>query len=245
MSSQSGRDQIREPENNKIVPKAQMRNYGFTKMESKKMPRPNLGQIAYQEIKEMILTGQLEPGERIVLNDLSQRLNLSITPIREALNRLEQEDLVIITPRTSHMVVEIDAKDAHDIIDLRLTLEMYAIRSAGSALLDFPVESFRHLFTAPYPSGSHTQFVKADTHFHAAILATSPNKRLPKLYSYLQNLVQFFSVQTIRAEGRIDNASEEHFAILDAIESRRIKTIENSLEHHFNRMREALLRAID
>ena len=48
--------------------------------------RPNLSEIAYDEIKEMILTGDLAQGERIVLERMSERLNLSITPIREALN---------------------------------------------------------------------------------------------------------------------------------------------------------------
>jgi DNA-binding GntR family transcriptional regulator len=217
----------------------------FTFMEENRVPRPNLGHIAYQEIKEMILSGALEPGERIILDALSRSLNLSITPIREALSRLEQEDLVVINPRTSHMVVEIDAKEAHDIIDLRLTLELYAIRSAGAALQNFPVDTFRRLFSRPAEPGTHAHFIKTDTEFHSAILATSPNQRLIKLYSYLQNLIQFLSVQAIRAEGRIDEAHEEHLAILNAIESGRIEMIETCLAYHFTMMREALLKVID
>ena len=67
-------------------------------MKVQRIPRPNLGQIAYTEIKEMILTGELEPGERIILDNLSKQLNLSLTPIRDASNRLEQDDLAVITP---------------------------------------------------------------------------------------------------------------------------------------------------
>jgi len=214
-------------------------------MESVQKPRPNLGEIAYQEIKEMILTGELEPGERIVLGNLSQLLNLSITPIRDALNKLAQEDLVIITPRTSHMVVKICEQDARDIIDLRLTLETFALTSSGSSLADFPVDAFRAVFSEQGAHINHKQFLKADTLFHESILAISPNKRLPKLYSYLQNLIQVLSVQAIKVEGRMGSANDEHFAILDAIEEGDITKVEQSLSYHFKQMRQALLKVID
>jgi DNA-binding GntR family transcriptional regulator len=65
--------------------------------------RPNLSEIAYDEIKEMILSGDLAQGERIVLERMSERLNLSITPIREALNKLAQDDLIKVTPLASRI----------------------------------------------------------------------------------------------------------------------------------------------
>jgi DNA-binding GntR family transcriptional regulator len=82
-----------------------------------KKRRPNLSEIAHDEIKEMILTGELVQGERILLDEMSNRLNLSITPIREALNKLAQEDLVYITPRTSHEVVTLAPEDVKDILE--------------------------------------------------------------------------------------------------------------------------------
>lgn len=170
-------------------------------MKTIKKPRPNLGQIAYHEIKEMILSGKLEPGERLILDNLSSELNLSVTPIRDALNKLEQDDLVVITPRTSHSVVSIDDKDANDIIDLRFTLEMYALQSAAHRLASFPVEKFRKIFSNISLQTDYQKFIRFDAEFHSAILAMSPNGRLQKLYSYLQNLIQVLSAQAIKAEG--------------------------------------------
>jgi len=201
----------------------------------------NLGQIAYNEIKEMILTGELEPGERIILDTLSRELNLSVTPIRDALNKLEQEDLVVITPRTSHSVVKIKEKDATDIIELRLTLEMYALQSAGKRISEFPVQKFRSLFSRSSLCSDYKKFIIADTEFHASILAVSTNQRLPKLYSYLQNLVQVLSVQAIKADGRILKASQEHQSILDAIEQQNLDLTLVELKNHFKQMRSALL----
>jgi DNA-binding GntR family transcriptional regulator len=62
--------------------------------------RPNLSEIAYDELKGMILSGELPQGERIILDRISKILNLGTTLIREALNRLVQEDLVSLTPRS-------------------------------------------------------------------------------------------------------------------------------------------------
>jgi DNA-binding GntR family transcriptional regulator len=203
-----------------------------------------LGQIAYDEIKAMILTGELEPGERLVLDELSQRLNLSVTPIRDALNKLEQEDLIVITPRTSHSVVKINAADAEDILDLRLMLEVYALQSAGDSLVNFPVAEFRELFLHVSQDDNSKNFIIADRQFHSAILAISPNQRLPKLYSYLQNLIQVISAQAIKTQGRRADANDEHLKILDAIEQHDIELSISLLKEHFAELRSALIQII-
>ena len=111
-------------------------------MNNQRKRRPNLSEIAYDEIKEMILSGEVSQGERILLDEFSERLNLSITPIREALNKLAQEDLIQITPRTSHAVISLDAKDGTDILELRLLLETFAFQTAGDNLVNCCVRGF-------------------------------------------------------------------------------------------------------
>ncbi len=200
--------------------------------------RPNLGDIAYDEIKEMILTGELPPGQRLVLDSLSETLNLSVTPIRDALNKLAQEDLVVIRPRTSHTVVEIAAEDASDILDLRLMLEAYALQTAGERLASFPVAYFKRSFNKIGESGDQKEFIAVDRDFHAQILALSSNRRLPKLYGYLQNLLQVISIQAIQTEGRIDEANQEHLDLLDAIEAGNVMAAMDALKDHFGKIKQ-------
>ena len=145
-------------------------------------------------------------------------------------------------PRTSHSVVKIDVRDANDVIELRLTLEIYALRSAGAALSRFPVDTYRAVFSRPDLSRDHRKFIQADAAFHSAILASSSNQRLPRLYAYLQNLIQVLSVQAIKAKGRMAKANSEHLEILDAIENNDLDFTINRLENHFGEMRAALLR---
>jgi DNA-binding GntR family transcriptional regulator len=203
--------------------------------------RPNLSEIAYDEIKEMILSGELAQGERIVLEKMSEKLNLSITPIREALNKLAQDDLIKVTPRSSYEVISLDMKDVSDILDLREMLETHALRTAGEKLADFPVDLFRELFHKINSSGSHKKFVEADIKFHEAIVAASKNKRLGKLYSYICNPERILMIPSAKIEGRIETAVKEHLAILKAIESRDLTLAVEHLGSHIQRVKALLL----
>ena len=209
-------------------------------MNNPKKRRPNLSEIAYDEIKEMILTGEVSQGERILLDEFSERLNLSITPIREALNKLAQEDLIQITPRTSHAVISLDAKDATDILELRLLLETFAFQTAGDNLAEFPVQRFREVFQRPELAQNYKEFVQYDAEFHSTIVAASNNKRLGKLYAYLQNLVQVELIAAAQVSGRIEAALKEHLEILDAIEARDVDLALVQLRGHLKTVEKIL-----
>ena len=209
-------------------------------MNSPRKRRPNLSEIAYDEIKEMILTGEVSQGERILLDEFSERLNLSITPIREALNKLAQEDLIQITPRTSHAVISLDAKEASDILELRLLLETFAFQTAGDNLAEFPVQRFREVFQRPELAQNYKEFVQYDAEFHSTIVAASNNKRLGKLYAYLQNLVLVELIAAARVSGRIEAALKEHLEILDAIEARDVDLALVQLRGHLKTVEKIL-----
>lgn len=209
-------------------------------MNNPKKRRPNLSEIAYDEIKEMILSGEVAQGERILLDEISERLNLSITPIREALNKLAQEDLIQIKPRTSHAVISLDATDSSDILELRLLLETFAFQTAGDDLAEFPVQRFREVFQRPDLVKNYKEFVQHDAEFHSTIVATSNNKKLGKLYAYLQNLVLVELIAAAQVEGRIEAALKEHLAILDAIEARDLNLAIAALKIHLKTVGEIL-----
>jgi DNA-binding GntR family transcriptional regulator len=203
--------------------------------------RPNLSEIAYDEIKEMILSGDLNQGERIVLEKMSERLNLSITPIREALNKLAQDDLIRVTPRSSYEVISLDMKDVSEILDLREMLETFALKTAGENLTGFQVDSFRDLFQKINSSRSYKKFVEADIKFHEAIIAASKNERLWKLYSYIRNPERLLMIPSAKIEGRIGTAIKEHLQILDAIEKKDLDLAVKKLSSHIQRVKSLLL----
>jgi DNA-binding GntR family transcriptional regulator len=191
-----------------------------------KKHRPNLSEVAYNEIKEMILTGELPQGERIVLERMSEKLNLSITPIREALNKLAQDDLIQVTPRSSYEVISLSIEDIGDILDIREMLE---------------TESFRDLFKRINSTQSYKKFIEADVKFHESIIALSQNKKLWKLFSYIRNAERILMTPSAKIEGRIEKAVKEHLAILDAIEKKNYDVAIKHLRSHIQRVKSVLL----
>jgi DNA-binding GntR family transcriptional regulator len=84
----------------------------------------------YDMLKSMILSGALRPGERLHERDLTERLDVSRTPLREALVQLTNEGLIVHKPQRGHFVQSYDAKTIDDLYQLREVLESYAIRLA-------------------------------------------------------------------------------------------------------------------
>ena len=89
---------------------------------------------AYDEIKRMILAGELRGGERVSERDLTGRLKVSRTPLREALKQLAREGLVQSRPQSGHYVRTYDLKTVDDLYGLRETLEAHAITLALSRM---------------------------------------------------------------------------------------------------------------
>ncbi|MDF1579106.1 MAG: GntR family transcriptional regulator [Desulfobulbales bacterium] len=203
--------------------------------------RPNLNEIAYQEIKNMILTGELAQGERILLDKMAERMNLSITPVREALNKLAQEDLILMKPRTSYEVVQLDDDDINDILDIRELLETFALRTAGSGLKTFPVTELRELFRRPYPPDQYRQFIEADIGLHEAIIGAAKNRKLKKLFDMIYNGIRIIAIPSARVEGRMAESNREHLALLDAIERGDVEEALRQLSHHIQQVKRLML----
>ena len=86
-----------------------------------------LRDVVFNTLREAILKGDLEPGERLMEIALAQKLDVSRTPIREAIRKLELEGLVVMTPRKGAVVAEITLEDLTDVLEVRKNLEELAV----------------------------------------------------------------------------------------------------------------------
>lgn len=213
-------------------------------IKQKKRYRPNLNEVAYEEIKNMILTGELAQGERILLDKMAEQMDLSITPVREALNKLAQDDLIKMTPRTSYEVVSLTKNDISEIIDLRELLEIFALRSDG-ALESFPVEEMRAMFTKSYCSEKYMDFVEASTLLHKTIISNAQSQKLKKLYDFIYNSIRILAIPSAKVPGRIEESIHEHLVLLEEIEKGNLEKAVELLSRHIREVKEVLLREHD
>ena len=89
-----------------------------------------LRDVVFNTLRQAILKGELEPGERLMEIQLAERLGVSRTPIREAIRKLELEGLVLMIPRKGAEVAKISARSLRDVLEVRRALEELAIELA-------------------------------------------------------------------------------------------------------------------
>jgi GntR family transcriptional regulator, rspAB operon transcriptional repressor len=184
--------------------------------------RPSATQRAYEEIKGEVLSGSLRPGDQIVIEDLCARLEMSRTPVREALLALEREGLVRIVPRHGYFVSEISYRQALDAYQLRFFLEPIATAMAAQRVTPEELAELRTLADVPR-DGSEESFIRAveqNRAFHVRIAEISGNRRLAKTMADLLDDMKRLTYVELRTEHTEADWQEEHEHIVGALERR-------------------------
>src|SRR5699024_9514850 len=101
--------------------------------------------IAYEKIKRAIMLKRLLPGQQLAEEWISKNLNMSRTPVRAALKKLQEERLVEIIPRRGAFVYEPSIKEIQDVFDVRLILECFAAKSAAPLIQDCDIKEMNKL----------------------------------------------------------------------------------------------------
>jgi DNA-binding GntR family transcriptional regulator len=141
----------------------------------------NASVAATELIRDAIIEGRLEPGQRLKEEELARELGISRTPVREALLMLQAEDLVVATPNRGATVRVHDAKDLHDLYELRALLEGHATRRAAERISKPELDLLRQSctrFDTLDPDQDLRGVVRENLFFHNTILSVAASERL-------------------------------------------------------------------
>jgi DNA-binding GntR family transcriptional regulator len=190
---------------------------------------------AANELRDRILTGRLQPGDRLDLDQLTGEFGISRTPIREALLELSYEGLVAITPRSGMAVIGITSQDAVDNFAVLAALAGKAAEMATTRITSDGLEELRLLAGAIDVSDD---VVRANRQFHRAINQAA---RSPRLLTYLRQAVRvvpgnYFDLFPEQAE----RSRHEHAALLDAMTNGDAQVARTIMESHVLTAGEAL-----
>jgi len=179
-----------------------------------------LGDLAYEKVKEMILSNEFVAGQKIVQDKLAETLGISRTPLRNALNRLEAEYLVESVPRRGVFVKQFDDREVVDIYDCRVALESMAISLFTSAASDKDVEDLASIFD-PFKNQNDpidlSVYSKADLRFHETIIEKCQNSFLYKLVTQGNLLSCIDRIGLVRPP---EETLQEHLDIIKAVQER-------------------------
>lgn len=208
-----------------------------------------LRDVVFQTLRQSILTGQMEPGERLMEVQLAEELGVSRTPVREAIRMLELEGLVVMIPRRGAQVAAITEQDLRDVLEVRATLERLAARLAcerfteeGYKNLEKANREFAHL--ARLKNKSVVDITNADVHFHDVIYQATGNRRLIQIVQNLQEQMYRYRMEYVRDLSSHENLIAEHTEIIRAIEERDEKKAEEIVVTHISNQEKEILRLL-
>lgn len=165
-----------------------------------------LRDVVFNTLRQAILRGEMEPGERLMEIQLAQKLGVSRTPIREAIRKLELEGLVIMIPRKGAEVAHITEKDMRDVLEVRCTLEELAVALACKNVTPERIMDLRaanKVFESAIVSKDVVNIVDADVQFHDTIYAMTDNDRLIQIINKLREQMYRYRLEYVKEQEHI------------------------------------------
>lgn len=189
--------------------------------------------VPYERIKRAILTGEFAPGSPLVETTLARWCDVSRTPVREALTRLEQDGLVERGDR-GLVVRDRSPEEILDIYETRIALESTAARVAAERRTSFDLIRLQRLLdrTAQMPSEDQ-RAVDVNREFHRQIWEASHNDSLFDLLERLNLHLMRYPATTLSYPDRWETAAEEHRRIVEAIADRDAERAAEAAARHF------------
>jgi GntR family transcriptional regulator, rspAB operon transcriptional repressor len=213
--------------------------------------KSSLSEQAYELLRQEIISGSLAPGEKLNIHELADHLQISRTPLKEAINRLAEQGLVTIRSRRATFVSTIEAAKIREVFDVRLMIELWAAERAchEQQLLDLKrmeetLKQCGSLFSAE-ASFDHATFNQADMNFHRSIVRAAQNTHLSKLYDSLSVHIQAMRVYWGQARRPALDSHNEHFAIFNSFLTGGWEDVRHSLTIHIVRSRDDVIRVLN
>lgn len=204
---------------------------------------PLLSSQAYQRLRHMIVTLQLEPGELINEAALIEDLQLGRTPIREALQRLANEGLVEQRARRGLFVANFSITDLHQLFELRRTLEGYAAALAAQRATRADVEALEATLRPLDSLGADAgvgAYIDLDAAFHQGVARAAHNKFLVATLWRLYTLSLRVWYLALNSIGPMRPAIEEHRRVLTAITRRDSAEASAAMQQHITHFHERI-----
>ena len=198
----------------------------------------------YEILRDEICRGVYPPRTRLQEADLTQHLNVSRSPVREALRQLASEGLLYEIPNKGVYVREFTVKDIEEIFDLRVILESYGMyHSEGNITPERREKLFSILadLETTFQRGELEQYTAADEKLHEQIVQLGNNNLVNETYERVRSMNQQFRVLSLMSSKRFMESLEEHRSIIPNILKGDYKTADEINRHHLRLACDAII----
>lgn len=206
--------------------------------------KKSLGQHVFENLKQAIVKGNIPEGKWLVETRIANMLDISRTPVREALHKLEREGLVRKLPRSGFTVSSMARDDIEETFGIRSVLEGYAARLAAIKHRKKelgPLEKKIEKFQVCLDKGQMSALPKINTEFHDLLYKMGRSQELIKMISMLGDRIYRFRELMLKDRQIAKVSNEDHRAILELIAKREAESVERLVREHIMRGQMAVL----
>lgn len=196
----------------------------------------------YNDLRQAIIMGYRQPGDKIDIRHLARHYGTSVTPVREAMQMLNQEGLVAIKPHSGFRVTQLTLKQLKDLLDLREILEVAAVERAVSRITEEQLAQLEACYTGYTGDDdeSYTRYTAENRCFHTLIARATGNQELTEMVGHLHDRLARFMV--LRHAGETMQVS--HARIIKALRSRDVSSARQAMHDELTETREILLERV-
>lgn len=198
----------------------------------------------YQILKKEICDGNFPPGQWLQEKELAEKLNVSRSPVREALKQLVDEGLAIEYPNKGVFVKEFTVKDIEEIYEVRILLESYAIKNSVKTITTSNIRELMeilHVLTKQYENNDLASYIETDTQLHQYIITLGGNSIVSDIYRRIYSQSQQFRIYSLTTKRRFDDSVVEHKNIVENICSGNWKEADRINKIHLSLAREEII----
>lgn len=210
--------------------------------------RVSLGEHVFENLKQAIISGDVPNGERLVENRIAESLNISRTPVREALHKLEKEGLLTKRRRGGFIVSGFDRESIEETFGIRSALESYAARLAAEKhrkgdlkKLEKKIEEFQ----SGLALSRLNILPEINTEFHDLLYALSQSPKLIRMINELRDPIYRFRRIILLREDLAEESNADHKRMLEQIRNRDADGVEQLVRKHILRGKAAVLEEIE
>lgn len=203
-----------------------------------------LRELVYLELKHKILTGEIKARTRLMEIDLAERMNVSRTPIREAIRELATDGLVVIEPRRGAYVSDISVQNMLDIFEVREDLEGLAAGLAAQRITEeetLALSKMHRLYEMAVEARDKEEIVEYDEKFHNFIVRCSRNNVLIELSRQVQDLSMRFRYLYYDDGSVFERIPKEHKHIMEAIVAGDAEKARREAEAHIKDLKQFIV----
>ncbi len=206
-----------------------------------------LRDVVFNTLRQAILRGELQPGERLMEIQLANKLGVSRTPVREAIHKLSQEGLVNMIPRKGAEVADISEKSLRDVLEVRKALEELAVQLVCDKITTEQIGELKSAgeeFKQALKGKDVMEIAEADVKFHDVIYQATDNEKLIQLLNNLSEQMYRYRVEYLKDEGVFPRLAREHDEIVELIEKRDKENASKAICEHIDNQINSVLQKI-